>query len=249
MNCPTNEMLHELVLNELEADERARVIEHVKSCETCRETLRELVTTYAVLATASAEEACPSGQEMADYASHAASAETQARVASHVARCRSCSFLISLFEASEEEREKLSRREYHLFRMAQIEKNAADVTQRALERLLPDYPGLFEQVWPQAEAFFESLGEDESFECEWPSLEERGQLVGALGFATSLPPSTRAAAVIAMTALAATAETALGKLEKDPGVLRQRVGHLARRFGAGAELAGRLSELLPNAML
>jgi len=68
MNCPDKQLLQDLVDSELEKGLASKVMDHIRSCNKCKEQFRQILTVYNGLSETVDEFPCPSRDTMEKYA-------------------------------------------------------------------------------------------------------------------------------------------------------------------------------------
>ena len=238
MKCLSEATLDALASGELSADERAKALQHVADCESCRSELRELLQLYRALQTGIDAETCPDDGLLASFADGNLAGESQTTIEEHLARCARCSTLVAVFSATKDEME----REKESFDQAVVEARSRHVAGDVLGQLLPAQTRLLDQLWSPVAALVSQMRSKEP--TQWPKFRSRGELAGALGFAGSPEPEVVAAASILATVLWTVWAMADGRVEARPPALATFTLEAAKRFGSGRQLAARLSRIL-----
>jgi len=103
MNHPSKETMQDFVDGELEKTQNNQVIEHISSCKTCKQELKEIINVYNALKEIVDKDKCPSAQLLTEYANNNCPPEQASKIKKHSEYCASCTSWISLFQASDEE--------------------------------------------------------------------------------------------------------------------------------------------------
>jgi hypothetical protein len=244
MNHPDNDVLHGLLSNELLPAQRQAVLSHIQSCPDCAREVRELLLVYRSIASGVLEETCVADDELIAFAGRRVSPQDAKRIEEHVAGCIRCHERLEVLTASGAERVKANeewRREFQDALAADTGRRAATAAMRVL---LPGSEGLVDALWDKIVAWLSSVGTDpRRRQMQQPEL-----LVG-VGFTGGVDAETRAGAIIVATALNAASELARSAALRDQQQMADYCRRTAAAYGAGKELASRLSETLPPTLL
>lgn len=244
MNCPDKETMQDFIDNELPESESQPIIEHIRSCETCKTELREIITVQNVLSHIVAEDKCPSLDALEAYAR---AAEKSASITEHIEFCHRCRTYAWALGASEQELaawQKKEEQELSEFTAKDLGFNTAKET---LEKLLPAKTDMLEKAWQSVLDFVLDL-KDKAIDS-WPSFDQRTQLVGVLGFAETSDPETDAASVIMATTLYVSQLVSDGDIKPSIEKIEAAIKDVATKLGAGKELQKRLIETVPPIIL
>ena len=240
MDCPRDDTLHDLVSAELSAAKRADVLDHVRSCDSCKADVRRLLVLYWALQRGTGKEECPPAKLLAGYAREQLAAGEHQQVEKHVAHCARCASYVELVGMSEEERGAATEAAKAEFHEALAEDLGRRVSEQALVKLLPGREELLDLLWERIVALIRDLRTKSR--DEWPVLRERQQLAGALGFAGDPDAETRAAVTIIGTMVYTAWAVVSEEVQTKPDALRKLAHGTATRLGAGKQLATRLTD-------
>lgn len=243
MNCPDEKQMRDLADCELSVDEEARILEHIKSCSKCKDRFKKILTFQRMLGEAVDMEACPSKQELEDFALNKLSVESSVRIKEHIKLCTSCESYVQLFMATDEQLAEQAAHEKIVFQKAAAQGRAYDVARVILKKLLPDKTSIFESLWDHISDVLEEMLANKSI--KGLSFGDSDEFAGALGFSGVPDPQTAAAAIIISTTLATAYTLSSEETASDPATIKQTVLDIAGRFGAGKELKKRLAEIVP----
>ncbi len=243
MNCPEKKILQDLVDCELSEEQHIEVIAHIKSCDKCRGQLKQMLVFYRALSDVVAMEACPSKDELENFAHGKLSLQNSDRVREHIVLCAQCESYVQLFQATDEQLAEQAEREKVIFQKAAAQGRAYDAARVILKKLLPDKVSVFDSLWEHISGVLEEMLESKSI--KGLSFGDSGEFAGALGFSGVPDPQTAAAAIIIGTTLATAYSLGNTVIASDPAAIKQTVSDIAGRLGAGKELKKRLAETVP----
>jgi len=243
MDCLSEELLQDLVDGELSDSAAAQAIEHIRSCEPCRQELAKLLAFYEGVRLTVAKDACPSQITLEAYTEETLPSETMATVHKHLEFCSGCRSYVWLLRASESELaqwQSLEERSHKQYEAISVGREAA---REVVGGLLPTGLGFLDRLWDSACTLVRELRAKEP--AQWPHLGASGQLVGALGFSGPAEPEKTATAIILLSTLVVAERISGGEIGTAMDEIAAAVREAARAFGAGKELQKRLMEMVP----
>ena len=246
MNCPSKEVMQDFIDGELPDAENQKIAEHIRSCDTCKTELQEILSLHNTINQVVSEDECPSYDLLESYANTGAN-EKIGKIKEHINLCSRCRSYVWAFQATEEELADWQRQEeltYSKFKAKDLGYNTAKET---LKKLLPAKIDLLEKGWEPILSFVLNLKEDVLE--NWPSFDQKTQLVGVLGFAETHDPQTDAASVIITTTLYVSQLVSDGKIKPHQEDIEAAISEVAIKLGAGKELSKRLIETVPPIIL
>jgi len=247
MGCPDRETMQDFVDGELSDSQVQQVMQHIRSCESCRTELRGILTLYDGLHQVVDADQCPSPSVLRSYAKSTCPQSQADKIKKHIEFCGRCSLYVWSFQASDEELAKWQAREEQAYQEYEAQEPGLSRARVILERLLPGMAGQIDSLRQSVVAFVSDL-KDKAVE-NWQGFDTGTRLVGALGFAESCNPETEAACVIMATTLYVSQAVSEGRLEPRQEDLEAVTRRIAARLGAGPELQNRLVETLPLLVL
>jgi len=247
MNCPDKEILQDLVDGQLSQDKARPVIEHIQSCPSCRNELREILVLYNALNRVVQDDTCPSVETLEQYAKNTCSEETIDTIKDHVDLCIRCRSYVWAVKASAEEIAQWQANEERSYREYLAQSPGYIAAKEILQKLLPAKLELLDRGWQSVSSWMSDL-KDKAIE-NWPSLAQRPQLAGVLGFAEDSEPQTEAAYTILMATLYVSDAITDGTIACSQKDIEATIMKVAAKLGAGRELQKRLLETVPAVVL
>jgi len=247
MNCPDKEIIQDLVDGELSQDDARPVIEHIQTCKSCKNQLREIFVLHNTLSTIVQQDACPQVETLESYAEKTYPAEKVATVKEHVDLCARCRSYVWAFGASEEEMAQWQAQEEQSYREYLAQSPGYIAAKETLSKLLPAKLELLDKGWQSIVSWVSDL-KDKAIES-WPSLNQGVQLAGVLGFAETSDPQTEATSIILTTTLYVSEAISDGTIINSQEDIEATVKEVAAKLGAGKELQKRLLETVPTVVL
>jgi hypothetical protein len=243
MNCPNKETMQDFVDGELEEAQDEQIIEHVRSCKTCKMELQEILTLYDALSQVVDSDQCPSLEVLKSYTDNTCHKEQASKIKEHVDFCGRCGLYVWSFLASGEDFKEWQAQEDLAF----DEHEAYEAAKETLLKLLPKKIELLDNVWQSMLAFVLDL-KGKAIE-NWPSFDTGAHLVGVLGFEESYDPEAEAASIIMATTLYVSQATSDGQIKPCRENVEISIKEVAIKLGAGKELQKRLIETVPPIVL
>lgn len=247
MNCPDKEIIQNFVDGELPQDKVRSAIEHIQTCKSCKDQLREIFVLHNTLNQIVRQDACPPVETLEHYANSAYPAEEAAILKEHVDLCARCRSYVWAFGASEEEMAQWQVQEEQSYREYLMQSSDYIAAKEILLELLPDKLELLDKGWQSIVSWVTDL-KDKAIE-NWPSFNQEAQLVGVLGFAETSDPQTEAASIILTTTLYVSEAISDGAITCSQQEIEETVKKVAAKLGAGKELQKRLLETVPAVVL
>ena len=247
MNCPENEILQNLVDGELSQDKSRPVIEHIQSCTTCKDLLRDIFILHNMLNRIVGQDACLPVEALEQYAENTCPAEKIDAIKEHVDLCARCRSYVWAFGASEEDLAEWQAQEEQSYREYLMQSPGYHMAKETLLALLPDKVELLDKGWQSVVSWVSDL-RDKAIE-NWPSFNQEAQLVGVLGFAETSDPQTEAASIILTATLYVSESISDGTITDSREDIEATIKKVATKLGAGKELQKRLLETVPPIVL
>lgn len=235
--CPMSPAVRKLFDGELSEAERAKLAEHMRGCELCRQEYRELRMFHEALEETVSGEPCPSSAELETYVAGSLSDERKKTVNEHLKLCQRCRMEVAFIKEPAAE-EEWGRKEEAVFRTSQVERIAEVVAERTGRALLGEKSPL-KKVWSRVCGLYEHLRSKDP--SQWPKLVQPEAFAGTMGFAGPLPAETVATVIMGLTALAVTQRT----IERPVTEIARETEVLAKRLGAGSKLQKQLRATMP----
>ncbi len=238
MNCPDDEKLVAYVGGELDGDEVAEVLAHVRACPECRQAASELLALHRVLNVIAKERPCPSPEQMLAYLMHNLSPAGEESFKKHLHDCLTCRIMATDLEVVGDS---------GVVDLDPANQQKAKVAALAVaESILPSIGRRFERLWEQAMTVLpEIIGRKR---IDWNASHTRRQVIGALG-AGAAEPATIMSMVAILTSLAVAFDWQSGRLSKERDAIREAVKIRARELGAGKGLIKKLCQVVPESFL
>lgn len=247
MNCPDKDIMQDFVDGELSEAKIKQIVEHIRSCDTCKTELRELLALFSVLNKGVDNDKCPALDKLQNYADDTCGQEDKQHIAEHVDCCDRCRSYVWALQASEQELADWQKQEEAEYRKFAAENSASILARATLEKLLPTKMELFDKAWQSVLDFVNNL-KGKAIES-WPAFNQETRLVGVLGFADASDPETDAASIIVATTLYVAQAVSDGDIEPSTKDIEAAVKEVAPKLGAGKELQKRLVEIIPPLVL
>lgn len=246
MNCPSKEVMQDFIDGELPEAENQKIAEHIRSCDTCKTELQEILSLHNTINQVVSEDECPSYDLLESYANTGAN-EKIGKIKEHINLCSRCRFYVWALQATEADLADWQGQEEKAYKEFCIKDAGFNAVKDALQKLLPAKINLLEKGWESILSFVLDL-KDKAMES-WPSFDQRAQLVGALGFAETYDPETDAASVIMATTLYVSQLVSDGQIKPHQEDIEAAIEETATKLGAGKELRKRLIETVPPIIL
>lgn len=243
MNCPNKELLQDYIDGELSDSNVDSVVEHIRSCQSCKDELRDIFILHDTLNKIIQQDPCPSVEMLEQYAQDSCPAETVEAVKEHIELCDRCRSYAWAFQASEEEMTQWQIQEEQAYREYLAATPSYQSANEILTQLLPGKIELLDQAWQSLLSWISEL-KTKAIE-NWPSLIQEPQLAGVLGFAEGSDSQTEAASIILATTLYVSEAIADGSITDSQEDIAATVKEVATQLGAGKELQKRLLETVP----
>ena len=247
MNCPSKEDLQDFMDGELPEAKSRSIIDHIRSCQTCKDELREVFSLQRVLGKVVDRDICPSMETLESYADNTCTAGEMARIKEHIDSCGRCKSYVWAFGASEKELANWQKQDDLAYREFETQNLGYDAAEAALGQLLPGKMELLDKAWQSVRAFVQDL-KDKALES-WPSFVGGPRLVEALGFAEPSDPEDDAASIILVTTLYISQAVSDGRVQPSPKDMEPAIRKVSEKLGAGKELQKRLIEFVPPLVL
>ena len=247
MDCPSKEILQDFMDGELPEVKCRPIIEHIRSCDTCKTELREVFSLCKVLNQAVDKDKCPSLETLDSYANNTCGNEEIGKIKEHVDFCGRCKSYVWAFQASEEQLADWQKQDDLAYREFEAKTLGYDSAKETLQQLLPGKIELLDKAWQSLLAFVLDL-KDKAIE-NWPSFDQETQLVGVLGFVDASDPETDAASIIMATTLYISQAVSDGDIEPSTKDIEEAIKEVAAKLGAGKALQKRLIEIVPPLVL
>lgn len=247
MDCPKKEALQNYIDGELPDEQVHQISEHIRTCDSCKAELRELLSVLHIMNKAVDNAPCPSLDILQKYADDKCSREEKQNIAEHIELCDRCRSYVWAFQAPEQELADWQEREEAEYRDYLVQESASTLSKTILETLLPARVELFDKAWQSVVDFVNNL-KGKAIES-WPSLGGGSRLAEALGFAEAHDSQTDAMFVIMATTLAVSQSISGEKVKPTREELETTIKDVSTKFGAGGELQKRMVEILPPLVL
>lgn len=239
--------MQDFVDGELEKAQDQQIIEHVRSCKTCKIELQEILMLYGALNQIVDADQCPSVELLKSYADNTCAEEQVNKIKEHVDFCGRCGLYVWSFQASDEEFQEWQAQEEQAYREYEAHELGYDAAKETLQKLLPNKLEMLDNVWQSILTLVLDLKE-KAMES-WPSLDKGSQLAGVLGFEESYDPETEAASIIMATTLYVSQSISDGQVKPCQEDIETSIKEVAAKLGAGKELQKRLIETVPPIIL
>lgn len=247
MECPGEELIHDLVSDELEDARRPELIAHVHACPACMRQVRELLLIESAMELDAELSPCPSPATLTAFTAGRLSPIESDRVQAHVDTCEQC---LSYLDPEPSQAQTQAARPDEVagtFAGAGLTDVGQAAAGEILDAVLPGRRKLLDLLWARVSHLLQELrGRPLD---QWPSLAAAGPAAGALGFSGVPDPETLSTALVLATTLALTDQIAEGTLAPEPVAIQASARQVASQLGAGKELTSRLSEILPVVLL
>ena len=247
MNCPNKEVLQDFVDGELSQDKVQSVVEHIRSCQGCKDQLRDIFVLHDTLNRIVQQDPCPAVETLEQYAQDSCPLETVDAVREHTELCARCRSYVWAFQASEEQMAQWQEQEEQSYREYLTKTNSYQSAKETLVALLPGKIELLDKSWQSIVSWMSEL-KTKAIES-WPSLIQEPQLAGVLGFAEGSDPQTEAASIILATTLYVSEAIADSTITNSAEDIQATIEQIAPKLGAGKELQKRLLETVPAVVL
>ena len=247
MACPSKEDMQDFMDGELPEAKSRPIIEHIRSCNTCKNELRQVFSLHGILNKVVDKDQCPSLETLESYADNTCASEEIGKIKEHIDLCGRCRSYVWAFQASEEQLtdwQKQDELAYQEFEAQNLGYNSAKET---LQQLLPGKMELLDNAWQSVRAFVQDL-KDKAIES-WPSFDREPRLVEALGFAEPYDPQTDTAFIILVTSLYISHAVSDGHIKPSPKEMEPAIKEVSVKLGAGKELQQRLIRIVPPLVL
>jgi len=247
MDCPSKEILQDFMDGELPEAKNQPIIEHIRSCDTCKTELREVFSLHRALNQVVDRDRCPSLETLENYADNTCASEEMGKIKEHIDFCGRCRSYVWAFQASEEELADWQKQDDLAYQEFEAQNLGYDSAKETLQQLLPSKMELLDNAWQSVRAFALDLKE-KAIES-WPSFDRGPRLVEALGFAEPYDPETDTAFVILVTSLYISHAVSDGHIKPSPKEMEPAIKEVSEKLGAGRELQKRLIEIVPPLVL
>lgn len=247
MDCPNKETFQDFIDGELSESNIKLITDHIRSCDPCKDKLRQLYTLHNALNQVIDKAPCPSLNTLEKYAEGSCSDEQTGQTAEHIDLCGRCKSYVWAFGASEEELADWQAREQRAYNEFKAGKLGYDAARETLSALLPGKIDLVDKIWQSLLSFVLDI-KDKAIE-NWPSFNQEARLVGVLGFANASDPETNAASIIMATTLYISQAISDGDIKPSLPEIETAIKEVAAKLGAGRELQKRLIETVPPLVL
>lgn len=247
MDCPDKQILQDLIDDELDNDQAAQVVVHIRSCNKCKREFGEILWIYKGLKEVVGEVECPSKDTLERYAKNALSEATMNDIKKHIDLCVSCSSFVHLLTASEAELARWQAEEERSYQEFADKNLGYQAAKEVLGKLLPGRFEFLDEIWNSVLKLALDL-RTKAVE-QWPKFGTPEQLAGALGFSDASDPESSASSIILVTTLLIAQQIADGELEGSSEEIKSAVRTAAKRLGAGNELQKKLIETVPEILL
>lgn len=247
MNCLSKETMQNFIDGELSEPDILEISEHIRSCDACKTELQEILSLQNILNQVISEDECPSYDFLESYSNNTCDSNKISETKEHIDLCSRCRSYVWALQASEADLANWQKQDelaYSEFKAKDLGYDAAKAT---LKELLPAKMDLLEKAWQSVLALVIDL-KDKAIE-NWPSFDQRTQLVGVLGFAETYDPETDAASVIMATTLYVSQMVSDGQIKPHQKDIEAAIEEVAAKLGAGKELRKRLIEIVPPIIL
>ena len=138
MTCPRPEVLHDLVDGELVLSQRQEVLNHVRSCPSCRPHVQQLIELSRAMFAIVAEKPCPERPVLEAYARGDRSTQEMKDVEEHVRLCLRCADEVWLLTASETELDAELAADMREAAKMRAEEMGRQLAAKSVQELLPD---------------------------------------------------------------------------------------------------------------
>jgi len=247
MDCPGKEIMQDFVDGELSQSQVKQIVKHIKSCDACKNELRDLYTLQNALNQMIDKDKCPSLDELEAYADDKCPSDIRTEIAEHVELCSRCKSYVWALQASEKELAQWQAQEELGYKEFESKELGLDAAKQVLSKLLPGKIELVDKIRQSALDFVLDI-RDKAIES-WPVFNQQTRLVGVLGFADSADPQTEAASIILATTLYISQAVSDGDIELSINEIEAEVKEVAAKLGAGKELQKRLIDTVPPLVL
>ena len=247
MNCLDKETMQDFIDGELPKVEIQTITEHIRSCDTCKIELQEILSLQNVINQVVREDKCPSYDLLESYSCNACESSKTGEIKKHVDLCSRCRFYVWALQASEADLANWQTQDEKAYKEFREKDLGFTAVKDALQQLLPAKIDLLEKGWDSILSLVLDL-KDKAME-NWPSFDQRAQLVGVLGFAETSDPQTDAASVIMATTLYVSQLVSDGQIKPQAEDIEAVIEEAATKLGAGKELRKRLIETVPPIIL
>ena len=247
MNCLDKETMQDFIDGELPKVEIQTITEHIRSCDTCKTELQEILSLQNVINQVVSKNKCPSYDLLESYSGNVCESRKTGEIKEHIDLCCRCRFYVWALQASGADLANWQTQEEKAYKEFR-EKDLGFITVKdTLQKLLPAKIDLLEKAWESVLSLVLDL-KDKAME-NWPSFDQRMQLVGVLGFAETSDPETDAASVIMATTLYVSQLVSDGEVKPHQKDIEAAIKEVAAKLGAGKELNKRLIETVPPIIL
>ena len=247
MNCPNKETMQDFIDGELPEVKSQQIAEHIRSCDTCKTELQEILSLQNILNEVVSEDKCPSYDFLEDYSNGTCDSSKVTETREHIDLCSRCRFYVWMLQASEAELADWQVQEKKAYREFCEKDLGFAAVKNTLQKLLPSKVNLLEKGWESILSLVLDL-KDKAMES-WPSFNQRAQLVGVLGFSEAYDPQTEAALVIMATTLYVSQLVSDGQIKPKQEEIEVAIQETATKLGAGKELRKRLLETVPSIII
>ena len=247
MDCPSKEILQDFMDGDLPEAKSRPIIEHIRSCDTCKTELREVFSLYRVLNQVVDKDKCPSLETLESYADNTCASEEIGKIKEHIDSCGRCRSYVWAFQASEEELADWQKQDDLAYQEFEAQNLGYDSAKETLQQLLPGKMELLDKAWQSVRAFVQDL-KDKAIES-WPSFDRGPRLVEALGFAEPYDPETDTAFIILVTSLYISQAVSDGRVQPSSKEMEPAIKEVSEKLGAGKELQKRLIKIVPPLVL
>jgi anti-sigma factor RsiW len=237
MPCPKDEKIEAYLGGELDAQETADLLKHLKTCARCRKSAQQLISLRRALGAVVAEPPCPSKEEVLAYVQGSVTSSQKAALEEHLKGCLECRMTIADLRKVAETLSMTAQTD--------LAERAREAVRAIVIEVMPDPGKRFDRLWEHGEFIVAGLL---SGEGRWNAGVVRQQVAGALGAGAAEPASVMALIAI-LTGLAVVREMTSGKVPRDEASVRAAVRRHAQNLGAGRGLLTKLSEELPGTLL
>ena len=237
MDCPDQEKIQAVILEEATEPERSELIEHIEQCSSCQEIYHQYTVLFKGIESVVDNEECVPWQELKAYAEGKSSDEQKAGIEEHVRLCHDCDTLLGFYQDPAKAK-AWEEREQKIFEQAHAEEIAKKISKRIIDKLLPGKVD-FKQAWEYASKLFENISDIPL--VKWPKLQSEA-VAGALGFSGPMEPETMGAINIDLIALGVAQNIVQGKIDKKEADVSDAIKQYAEALGAGKQLQKRFIE-------
>lgn len=244
MDCSDKEAMQDFIDGELPKAETRTIAEHIRSCETCKTELQEILSLHKILDQVVSEDKCPSFDLLESYVNNTCQ---DGKIEEHIDLCSRCRFYVWTLQATEADLANWQVQDEKAYKEFRESDPGFATVKDTLRKLLPAKIDLLEKGWESILSFVLNL-KDMSLD-NWPSFNQETQLVGVLGFAETSDPETDAASVIMATTLYVSQLVSDGQVKPEQEDIEAAIKEAATKLGAGKELRKRLIETVPPIIL